>query len=189
MEKMPDEIYAWMGFQDNGSWDREPCVCDSHESVKYIRADLADLSPETVPAGWKLVPISLPNQVYTDAVAKTRSFLEMGLTFGDDPIESIVHIVHKATLAAAPEPPELEASDENVRAPQEPQTEKLPHIEGLSEAIDHCETIEKELREYHQFPKSFVMQIPARPNADSDFMFSRLFKAAREYLKRMDSKE
>jgi len=50
MEKMPDEIYVWMGFQDNGSWDREPCVCDSHESVKYIRADLADLSPQTVPA-------------------------------------------------------------------------------------------------------------------------------------------
>lgn len=61
MEKMPDEIYAWMGFQDNGSWDREPCVCDSHESVKYIRADLADLSPQTVPAGWEPIKTAPTN--------------------------------------------------------------------------------------------------------------------------------
>ena len=183
MEKMPDEIYAWMGFQDNGSWDREPCVCDSHESVKYIRADLADLSPQTVPAGILnavqdavLVVSSISRSKYrlvkrdgADCYWQTDDWVNWAL----DEILPRLRAAEKAMLAAAPKPP----------------TEKLPHIEGLSEAIDHCETIEKELREYHQFPKSFVMQIPARPNADSDFMFSRLFKAAREYLKRMDSKE
>lgn len=35
---MPDEIYAWMGMQDNGSWDDKPCPCC--ESVLYRRADL-----------------------------------------------------------------------------------------------------------------------------------------------------
>lgn len=37
--EMPETIYAWMGFGDNGSWDKKPCPCDSHVSIKYIRAD------------------------------------------------------------------------------------------------------------------------------------------------------
>ena len=39
--QMPERIYAWMGMQDNGSWDNHPCPCTSHDSVEYIRADLA----------------------------------------------------------------------------------------------------------------------------------------------------
>lgn len=35
---MPDIIYAWMGLQNNGSWDNEPCSCC--ESFEYVRADL-----------------------------------------------------------------------------------------------------------------------------------------------------
>lgn len=37
MSDMPDVIYAWMGFNDNGSWDNKPCPCC--ESTKYLRAD------------------------------------------------------------------------------------------------------------------------------------------------------
>lgn len=36
-EKFPRHIFAWMGHQDNGSWDKEPCPCCP--SVKYIRCD------------------------------------------------------------------------------------------------------------------------------------------------------
>ena len=36
--EMPDEIYAWMGIQDNGSWDHKPCPCCKSE--KYTRTDL-----------------------------------------------------------------------------------------------------------------------------------------------------
>lgn len=43
--ELPDVIYAWMGFQDNGSWDRTPCPCTSHESVKYVRADKSVVIP------------------------------------------------------------------------------------------------------------------------------------------------
>lgn len=35
--EMPKEIWAWKGFQDNGSWDKEPCsCCISH---KYTRTE------------------------------------------------------------------------------------------------------------------------------------------------------
>ena len=37
MSDMPMEIWAWMGMQDNGSWDPEPCPCC--HSVKYHHDD------------------------------------------------------------------------------------------------------------------------------------------------------
>lgn len=36
MGEMPEKIWAWMGFQDNGSWDHKPCPCTSHESLPYV---------------------------------------------------------------------------------------------------------------------------------------------------------
>jgi len=46
-DEMPLLIWAWMGMQDNGSWDKTPCPCDTHESIEYIRRD-ATLTPEQV---------------------------------------------------------------------------------------------------------------------------------------------
>lgn len=48
--EMPDVIYAWRGFQDNGSWDNKPCPCDSHASIKYVRADIASAHLEQLKA-------------------------------------------------------------------------------------------------------------------------------------------
>lgn len=57
--ELPDVIYAWMGFQDNGSWDRTPCPCTSHESVKYVRADKSVVIPAddfgSICEGYKLI--------------------------------------------------------------------------------------------------------------------------------------
>jgi hypothetical protein len=34
--EMADVIYAWMGMQENGSWDKEPCNCGNHpEQTEY----------------------------------------------------------------------------------------------------------------------------------------------------------
>lgn len=35
--EMPDEIWAWMGLQDNGSWDARQDVC-TPPATKYVRA-------------------------------------------------------------------------------------------------------------------------------------------------------
>jgi len=151
----------WIGKPENDCFDVGWNHCIDHLAARGLIGGVPELYALELEGFRDMVRYLLP-------LAKGYVHAHPGIRSTECLIEDA-----EAMLAAAPKPP----------------TEKLPHIEGLSEAIDHCETIEKELREYHQFPKSFVMQIPARPNADSDFMFSRLFKAAREYLKRMDSKE
>lgn len=51
MNEMPKRIWAWMGHGDNGSWDKAPCPCTSHESVEYVRSDIVpDWKPvDTIP--------------------------------------------------------------------------------------------------------------------------------------------
>lgn len=44
--------------------------------------------------GMVLVPVNLPDEAYETVVAKTR----IGMTFGDDPIEQLVYIVHRAII-------------------------------------------------------------------------------------------
>lgn len=38
--KMPEQIWAWMGLQENGSWDRDRTA--AADGIRYIRADTID---------------------------------------------------------------------------------------------------------------------------------------------------
>ena len=63
----------------------------------------ADIARTALPEldGMVLVPKSLSDAAYEEAVAKTRRSLEMGMTFGDDPLEQVMHIVHQAIISDA----------------------------------------------------------------------------------------
>ena len=40
---MPDEIYDWIGMQENGSWDKEPCNCGNHpEQAEYHHSRIVE---------------------------------------------------------------------------------------------------------------------------------------------------
>ena len=116
---MPDEIYAWAGLTEGGSWDETPCPCGNHpEMTKYVRADKA------APVG----DVDLDN---------AREVFEKWITAnGDYP-----HLKHKS-FGGNYLHEEVAMKWDGFRAgyyTQPKQSAPVERIEGLAEAIDVLE--------------------------------------------------
>lgn len=112
-EKMPDEIYAWRGYQDNGSWETSDVVdgVTPTDGVYYVRKDLIpqwNEDMESAPVDCvEFIALARGCETGKTKILSPVYYDELGrLLFDGDYISNAWDIIAWMPLDALPTPPQ-----------------------------------------------------------------------------------